>query len=142
MENGSVKEPLLAATGGLPLSLSNQVEADLRVLEKLRIKPVFVFPGLVPQLKRWKHQHHLEHNEACRDRRDAWAKYEAGQEDAATRLFESKHGIVQWDLWRMVAKIFRHRAVEYIVAPYMAWAQVWEFILVAVLRFTTNFFCV
>ncbi|KAJ6468720.1 XPG I-region protein, partial [Mycena vulgaris] len=61
--------------------------------------------------------------EACRDRRDAWAKYEAGQEDAATRLFEGRSSFAQWDLWRMVLRIFRHRNVEFIVAPYVAWAQ-------------------
>jgi hypothetical protein len=62
--------------------------------------------------------------EACRDRRDAWAKYEQGYEEAATRLFEGRCGIGQWDLWRMVLRIFRHRNVEFLVAPYLAWAQV------------------
>lgn len=122
-ENPPSREPLLAATGGLPLALTQRIESDLRVLEKLRIKPVFVFPGLIPN-KRWKQQHHVEHNEACRDRRDAWAKYEAGQEDAATKLFENRNGLAQWDLWRMVLRIFRHRNVEFIIAPYVAWAQV------------------
>jgi hypothetical protein len=62
--------------------------------------------------------------EACRDRRDAWAKYEQGQEDPATRLFDARSGFGQWDLWRMVLRIFRHRNVEFLVAPYVAWAQV------------------
>lgn len=122
IENPPSREPLLAATGGLPLALTQRIESDLRVLEKLHIKPVFVFPGLIPN-KRWKH-HHMEHNEACRDRREAWAKYEAGQEEAATKLFEGRNGLSQWDLWRMVLRIFRHRNVEFIIAPYVAWAQV------------------
>jgi hypothetical protein len=119
------REPLLAATGGLPLALTQRIEADLRVLEKLRIKPVFVFPGLVPN-RRWKQQQqqHAEQNEACRDRREAWAKYEQGQEDAATELFKNRSGLVQWDLWRMVLRIFRHRNVEFLIAPYVGWAQV------------------
>ncbi|KAF7983678.1 hypothetical protein HWV62_19583 [Athelia sp. TMB] len=116
------REPLLAATGGLPLALTQRIESDLRALEKLRIKPVFVFPGLIPN-KRWKAHHHIEHQDACRDRANAWAKYEAGQEDAATKLFESRSGLAQWDLWRMVLRIFRHRNVEFIIAPYVAWAQ-------------------
>ncbi|KAF7345495.1 XPG I-region protein [Mycena venus] len=115
-------EPLLAATGGLPLALTQRIEADLRTLEKLRIKPVFVFPGLTPN-RRWKAHAGVENTEACRDRRDAWAKYEAGQEDAATKLFEGRSAFQQWDLWRMVLRIFRHRNVEFIVAPYVAWAQ-------------------
>ncbi|CAL1715309.1 unnamed protein product [Somion occarium] len=118
------REPLLAATGGLPLALTSRIESDLRTLEKLRIKPVFVFPGLLPN-RRWKQQQHQQHelNEAMRDRREAWSKYEAGQEDAATKLFEARSGLQQWDLWRMVLRIFRHRNVEFIVAPYVAWAQ-------------------
>ncbi|KAJ6621505.1 XPG I-region protein [Mycena sp. CBHHK59/15] len=121
-DNPPSREPLLAATGGLPLALTQRIEADLRTLEKFRIKPVFVFPGLVPN-RRWKPHGHLENTEACRDRRDAWAKYEAGQEDAATKLFEGRSSFSQWDLWRMVLRIFRHRNVEFIIAPYVAWAQ-------------------
>ncbi|KAJ7330435.1 XPG I-region protein [Mycena albidolilacea] len=127
------REPLLAATGGLPLALTQRIEADLRALEKLRIKPVFVFPGLSPN-RRFKGPNAgpnagagafaaAAETEASRDRRDAWAKYEAGQEDAATRLFEGRSAFAQWDLWRMVLRIFRHRNVEFIVAPYVAWAQ-------------------
>ncbi|KAF8554309.1 PIN domain-like protein [Imleria badia] len=122
-DNPPSREPLLAATGGVPLALTQRIEADLRALEKLHIKPVFVFPGLLPA-KRWKqYQNHAEYNEACRDRREAWAKYEAGQEDAAIKLFEGRSGLAQWDLWRMVLRIFRHRNVEFLVAPYVAWAQ-------------------
>lgn len=124
-ENPPSREPLLAATGGLPLALTQRIESDLRILEKLRIKPVFVFPGLLPN-RRWKQQqqHQQEQNEACRDRREAWAKYEAGQEEAATKLFESRNNLQQWDLWKMVLRIFRHRNVEFMVAPYVSWAQV------------------
>ncbi|KAH6887217.1 XPG I-region protein [Coprinopsis sp. MPI-PUGE-AT-0042] len=116
------REPLLAATGGLPLALTTRIEADLRVLEKLNIKPVFVFPGMPPN-KRWKISPHAESAEACKDRRDAWNKYESGQEEAATKLFEGRYCFAQWDLWRMILRIFRHRNVEFIVAPYLAWAQ-------------------
>ncbi|KAF9263954.1 XPG I-region protein [Marasmius fiardii PR-910] len=122
LDNPSSREPLLAATGGLPLALTTRVESDLRILEKLRIKPVFVFSGLLPNRK-WKPHYHLEHNEACRDRRDAWEKYEAGQEEAATKLFAGRSCFQQWDLWRMILRIFRHRNVEFIVSPYLAWPQ-------------------
>ncbi|KAH9046582.1 PIN domain-like protein [Lactarius hengduanensis] len=118
------REPLLAATGGLPLSLTTRIESDLRTLEKLRIKPVFVFPGLTPN-KRWRHmQRDIEQQEACRERNLAWSKYESGQEEAATKLFEGRSGLTHWDLWRSVLRIFRNRNVEFLVAPYVAWAQV------------------
>lgn len=124
-DNPPSREPLLAATGGLPLALTQRIESDLRALEKLHIKPVFVFSGLQPN-KRWKQQQQqqYEQNEAIKDRREAWQKYENGQEDAATKLFEGRAGLQHWDLWKMVLRIFRHRNVEFMVAPYVAWAQV------------------
>ena len=66
----------------------------------------------------------FEQTEACKDRREAWAKYEAGQEDAATKLFESRSNLHTWDLWKIVLRVFKHRNVEFLVAPYVAWAQV------------------
>lgn len=133
-DNPPSREPLLAATGGLPLALTQRIESDLRILEKLRIKPVFVFPGLIPN-RRWKQnqQHQYEQNEAMKDRREAWAKYEAGQEEAATKLFEGRGGLRQWDLWKMVLRIFRHRNVEFMVAPYVAWPQVRSFSIIRAL---------
>ena len=123
LDTPPTREPLLAATGGPPLELVQRIETDLRVLEKLRIKPVFVFPGLTPNKKMKPHLAH-EYAEIMRDRQAAWGKYEHGQEDAATKLFEGRAAIQQWDVWRMVLRIFRHRNVEFIVAPYVSWAQV------------------
>ncbi len=117
------REPLLAATGGPPLALAQRIESDLRVLEKLRIKPVFIFPGLVPN-KKGKPPIQHEHADAVRDRQAAWGKYEHGQEEAARKLFEGRACVSQWDVWRMILRIFRHRNVEFLVAPYVSWAQV------------------
>ncbi|KAG6807865.1 hypothetical protein H0H93_000901, partial [Arthromyces matolae] len=122
IDSPSSREPLLAATGGLPLALTQRVESDLRVLEKFRIKPVFVFSGLTPN-KRWKQNNYQEQTDACRDRNAAWSKYEQGQEEPASKLFEGRVTFAQWDLWRMVLRIFRHRNVEFMIAPYIAWAQ-------------------
>lgn len=136
LETPPTREPLLAATGGPPLALVTRLENDLRVLEKYRIKPVFVFPGLptnnikkkygggpAPQAQMPPALQH-EQQEACRDRREAWNKYESNNEEAATRLFEGRSNIVQWDVWRIILRIFRHRNVEFMVAPYISWAQV------------------
>ncbi|KAI0664444.1 PIN domain-like protein [Cubamyces menziesii] len=124
IENPPSREPLLAATGGLPLALNTRIESDLRALEKYRIKPVFVFNGLLPSRRtKQQQQQQFEQTEACKDRREAWAKYEAGQEDAATKLFESRSNLHTWDLWKIVLRVFKHRNVEFLVAPYVAWAQ-------------------
>ena len=125
-ENPPSREPLLAATGGLPLALVSRIESDLRVLEKLRIKPVFVFSGISPNKKIRPHLQQ-EYQEAMRDRQNAWGKYENGLEEQATKLFEGRANLVQWDVWRMVLRVFRHRNVEYLIAPYISWAQVCPF---------------
>ena len=115
----------MAATGGLPLALTTRIESDLRALEKYRVKPVFVFPGLQPN-KRFNKAAAFGNGveQACKDRREAWDHYERGRTDAATRLFDGKGNVVQWDLWRSILRIFRHRNVEFLIAPYVAWAQV------------------
>jgi hypothetical protein len=123
LENPAGREPLLAATGGAPLTLTTRIEADLRLLDRLRIKPVFVFPGLTPN-RRQRNLQQNDYSEACRARHDAWAKYESGNEEQATRLFDSRSCIQHWDLWRSILRIFRHRNVEFMVAPYLPWAQV------------------
>lgn len=127
LESPLTREPFLAATGGLPLSLASRIESDLRALEKLHIKPVFVFPGLPPSKRITKNtpqQHAAKQMEAIQARRDAWSHYEGGLTDQATKLFESRSNIEQWDLWRSVLRIFRHRNVEFIIAPYSSLAQV------------------
>jgi hypothetical protein len=133
------KEPLLAATGGVPLSLAARVENDLRVLEKLRIKPVFVFPGLLPKkTSRGQGPSNIpnaanaginsagggEYAEEIRERREAWELYERGQIEQAEALFEGRSGVTHWELWRSVLRMFRNRNVEFLVAPYTATAQV------------------
>ncbi|KAJ1306976.1 hypothetical protein OPQ81_007956 [Rhizoctonia solani] len=126
LDNPSTREPYLAATGGIPLSLSSRIEQDLRALEKLHIKPVFVFPGLPPSKrinKNTPQQNAAKQMEAAQARREAWNCYESGRNDQATKLFEGKSNVEQWDLWRPVLRIFRHRNVEFIIAPYSSLAQ-------------------
>lgn len=131
LENPLTREPFLAATGGIPLSLTSRIEQDLRALEKLHIKPVFVFPGLPPSKRLNKNspqQNATKQMEAVQARRDAWNCYESGRTEQATKLFESRSNVDQWDLWRPVLRIFRHRNVEFIIAPYSSLAQVSGFL--------------
>jgi len=123
------REPLIAATGGLPIALTAHIEADLRVLEHLRITPVFVFNGL-PLYRRnppRQAQEIVSVREAAQ-RNHAWSLYEQGHaEDAAKVLTEGqRHGnwIMPVEVTRLLLRMFRHRMVQCIVAPYMQWGQV------------------
>jgi hypothetical protein len=127
LTNENTREVLVAATGGLPIALITQIESDLRTLERLRIKPVFVFPGL-PLVKHLppKGQDHGAQREAL-VKNNAWVAYENGDAEGAARILTSaRQGAwTDWrDVTRLVLRIFRHRMVEYIVAPYLQWAQV------------------
>lgn len=129
----ATREPLLAATGGLPLALASHIESDLRALDKAHIKPVFVFPGL-PISNGNKRKGNSpavtqEWNEQIRDRREAWTRYESGKEEEASGLWDGRDGLTgvggkQWELWRAILRVFRHRNVEFMIAPYGAGAQV------------------
>lgn len=58
---------------------------------------------------------------------EAWAYYEDGQVDrAVVALTQIKGGV--WvdthDIVRLLLRAFKHRFVEYVMAPYLAHAQV------------------
>lgn len=122
------REPLVAATGGLPIALISMVETDLRSLERLRIKPVFVFPGLPLNRRLPPKGRDFGQERNAGIRNQAWLQYENGlAEDAARTLANGpNHG--GWtdyrEMTRLVLRIFRHRLVEYVFAPYLPWAQV------------------
>ncbi len=123
----STREVLVAATGGLPIALIAQIESDLRTLERLHIKPVFVFPGLplVRQLPPKGQDFGAQREAGVKN--NAWQAYENGDAEGAARILtQARQGAwTDWrDVARLVLRIFRHRMVEYIVAPYLQWAQV------------------
>jgi hypothetical protein len=58
---------------------------------------------------------------------EAWSWYENGQvEKAVVCLTQIRGGAwTDWkDVTRLILRIFRHRMVEYVVAPYLEYAQV------------------
>ena len=121
------REPLVAATGGIPLALVARIEADLRSLESLRIRPVFVFAGLPASVRPpQKGMDPLAARETnIKD--EAWMHYENGEVDRAIMTLTQIRGgaWTDWrDLVRSILRIFRHRFVEYLVAPYFEFAQV------------------
>lgn len=114
-------EPFVAALGGAPLALISHIENDLRVLERSRIKPVFVLSGLPPARKAKPFQ--LD-DPQTRLRALAWEAYEDGDVERMQDLLSRSGSTDINDMVRSVLRAFRHRNVEFIVAPYLATGQV------------------
>lgn len=109
-----------AAVGGAPLSLTGQIEKDLKSLEKAGVKPVFVFPGLAPRER----ERPFANDDGTAWRRgQAWEHYEQGRVPQATLEFGQAQPVLAHDVLRVVHRLFKQRSVEFVVAPYLAWAQ-------------------
>lgn len=97
-----------------------QIEKDLKTLEKAGVKPVFVFSGINPQERERPFQ--LDDMRSWR-RGQAWEHYEQGRVPQAQAEFGSSSPVLPADVLRVVHRLFKQRSVEFIVAPYLAWAQ-------------------
>ncbi|PWN53396.1 hypothetical protein IE53DRAFT_324877 [Violaceomyces palustris] len=113
-------EPLVAALGGQPLALISHIEHDLRALEKARVKPVFVLNGLPPNKKTRPFSYD---DPRPKQRTRAWEAYENGNVDLAHQFLSTSNSLHYPDLYRAILRAFRHRNVEFIVAPYLAVGQ-------------------
>lgn len=121
------REPLVAATGGLPLAIISKIESDLRALERHAIKPVFVFAGLPLASRPPPKGPDIKAERENQIKNEAWALYDEGQAySAVDKLVQFNNGnfVDQRDLLRSIMRLFRHRYVEFVVAPYLGIAQV------------------
>ncbi|CAO1618755.1 unnamed protein product [Sympodiomycopsis kandeliae] len=116
----ATSEPYVAAHGGAPLQLITHIESDLRTLERNRIKPVFVLSGITPV--RNTRPFSLD-DPKTRLRDLAWDAYESGDVDGMQDLLVRSASTDINDVVRSVLRAFRQRNVEFIVAPYLATAQ-------------------
>ncbi|GAA5923083.1 Mkt1p [Sporobolomyces koalae] len=107
------------AIGGAPLTLTAQIDKDMEALGKLGIKPVFVFDGMNP-LDRPENR---SYDESTWRRTQAWDHYENGRVQPSRAEFGESNSIVPKDVLRLVHRLFKQRSYEFVVAPYLAWAQ-------------------
>ncbi|GAA6002771.1 hypothetical protein JCM10207_007668 [Rhodosporidiobolus poonsookiae] len=107
------------AIGGAPLTLTAEIELNMHTLQALGIKPVFVFNGVNP-LDR---QPPAADDERNWRRGQAWEHYEQGRVPESEAEFGATRSILPADVLRIVHRQFKQRATEFVVAPYLAWAQ-------------------
>ncbi|GAA5907599.1 hypothetical protein JCM6882_004419 [Rhodosporidiobolus microsporus] len=109
-----------AATGGAPLTLTTQIEKDMHNFRSHGITPVIVFNGINPLEARERPPSDDEHNWR---RGRAWEHYENGRVDQSRTEFGASDSILPNDVLRLAQRQLKQRNAEFIVAPYLAWAQ-------------------
>lgn len=97
-----------------------QIEKDLKALERAGVKPVFVFSGVNPQER---DRPFMMDDPRNWRRAQAWEHYEQGRVPQAQADFGSSNSVLPTDVMRIVHRLFKQRSVEFVVAPYLAWAQ-------------------
>ncbi|PLW11679.1 hypothetical protein PCANC_01164 [Puccinia coronata f. sp. avenae] len=130
LSHPAYKEPFVSVTGGAPLNIYQHMERELRLLEQHRIKPVFVFQGLPPTRRDrpfffLPNATDLQDNPILklRTRDKGWEKYVSGDLEGAKALFDQSSSVQPNDVFNQIHRLFRTRQVEYLVAPYLNWAQ-------------------
>jgi hypothetical protein len=121
------REPFVAATGGIPLSITQRIDNDLSTLNRNRIKPIFVFPGLHPASIQPIKGLTLQDSRDNYHSGEAWRLYEEGVVNEAMHAFAMVKGggpKDYRDLVRLVIRVLKQKMVEYVVAPYFEQSQV------------------
>lgn len=123
LTNPASYEPYVAALGGAPLALITHVENDIRYLERCRIRPVFILSGLPPSTRRTQRPSFLDDTHKAALRAQAWDAYDEGDVARMQDLLTSSRSTDISEVVRSVLRAFRHRNVEFLVAPYLAGGQ-------------------
>ncbi|KAH7355762.1 PIN domain-like protein [Pyrenochaeta sp. MPI-SDFR-AT-0127] len=115
------KEPLVPALGGLPLALTQHIEADLSAFRAADIEPWFIFSGL--DITKQDNPFQQKQDEATVNA-NAWNLYDSHQAEASVAKFGESTYVTPEDLFRALQAILTQQNVRFQVAPYSAWAQV------------------
>ncbi|KAI9262057.1 PIN domain-like protein [Sporodiniella umbellata] len=106
--------------GGLPLRLKESIEKELAQFKSNGITPIFVFPGL--SILR-KDKPFSKEDARPSQRATGWEFYDKGKVDLAMSNWASSGSIHPADLLNSVFHILHQNRIEFIRAPYSAWAQ-------------------
>ncbi|KAI7872052.1 temperature dependent protein affecting M2 dsRNA replication-domain-containing protein [Spinellus fusiger] len=114
------KESAIAALGGVPLNLKHSIERELKLFKAHQIQPFFVFSGL--SILR-KDKPFSSEDSRPSHRATGWELLDKGKTDLALTHWSNSGGIHPADFLNQVFHILRQHGVEFIRAPYSAWAQ-------------------
>ncbi|CDH60807.1 xpg i-region protein [Lichtheimia corymbifera JMRC:FSU:9682] len=114
------KDPAVTAMGGIPLKLKDTVENEIKAFKANNIQPIFVFPGL--SILRKDKPFSIEDRRPS-TRANGWDLYDKNRLDSALQAWGNGGGIHLADLCNYVCHILHEHGIEFIRAPYSAWAQ-------------------
>ncbi|KAI5283113.1 hypothetical protein KEM54_002386 [Ascosphaera aggregata] len=125
LDHHGFKEPLLPALGGLPFSLKANIERELRILRDHAVTPTFVFNGLETESGRKESEgaNAKIETESARAVESAWDLYVKGDAVQVVEVFSSAGNVKPQHLFKFLQRILEAEAVDYLVAPYAATAQ-------------------
>ncbi|KAG0244913.1 hypothetical protein BGW41_005512 [Actinomortierella wolfii] len=116
----AASEQYLAGIGGIPPKLRKAVEKELEGFKTHGIHPVFVFSGL--NLMR-KDKPSVNEGGKIAKRNFAWDAVHNGKLEQAQSSWSSSNFVHQSDLVHLVIRILKEHGMNYMKAPYGAWAQ-------------------
>lgn len=116
-----VQEALLPALGGVPFGLKHIIKHHIAVWRKHGITPIFVFNGL--DVGKGDPTFNAS-EESARVSTQAWDHYAGSNPSATVQAFADSNLVTAKDLYRFLQTILEEQEVEFLVAPYCAWAQV------------------
>lgn len=122
IEEAPAHEPLLAALGGSPIALRQHIEEDLDRWKQNGMSPLFVFDG---QSVVGKDNMALRNAKTALSKtQTAWELYADNHPSDAVKTFGSSGAIQVEDLYSVLQDVLSERALEFVVAPFSACAQV------------------
>lgn len=116
-----IKEVLVPALGPTPFGLKSAIKASINVWRQKGIEPLFVFSGLEVGKRE---AAFAASEEAARINANAWNLYYNNDADASVTAFGKSDAVTPESLFRYLQVVLREENVDFLVAPYGAWAQV------------------
>lgn len=116
-----IREPLTPALGGTPFGLKAIFRSTIAAWRAQGITPLFVFSGLNVGKSDSSIAGALRSAQILTD---AWLLYDKNDPKNAVDMFRKSTAVTPEDLFRLLQTALREEGVEFIVAPYGAYAQV------------------
>ncbi|EER11990.1 conserved hypothetical protein [Perkinsus marinus ATCC 50983] len=113
-----LKDPYADALGGMPPGLFGIIAKELELFSHYKIKPIFVFDGIVPPL-----QHQMFQQSSQQQLDQAWTLSANGRDSEAQKAFAVATSRINSDICHFAFHFLKSKGFEVIRAPYFASAQ-------------------